>query len=160
MKLSIKASVCFGILFSQLWEMLSISDCDVGGCACACVCLCMWLSAYMCSCSFQLPQSSAAGQPGLPRLLPDQLQVAGWLPWVLHFCILQSISPVNSQQVTEWPLVKLSPLCFAGTERHELTPWKSFPSVFKFFNEAIKAKNSLVKPTPTRRSNRIKYEEF
>uniref|UniRef100_U3K359 ARB2 cotranscriptional regulator A n=1 Tax=Ficedula albicollis TaxID=59894 RepID=U3K359_FICAL len=47
-----------------------------------------------------------------------------------------------------------------STERHELTSWKSFPSVFKFFSEAMKAKNSLVKPTPTRRSNRIKYEEF
>ncbi|RMC17995.1 hypothetical protein DUI87_04871 [Hirundo rustica rustica] len=48
----------------------------------------------------------------------------------------------------------------SGTERHELTSWKSFPSIFKFFSEAVKAKNSLVKPTPTRRSNRIKYEEF
>lgn len=67
---------------------------------------------------------------------------------------------MSTKQVTERPLVKLSPLCFAGTERHELTSWKSFPSVFKFFSEAVKAKNSLVKPTPTRRSNRIKYEEF
>jgi len=58
------------------------------------------------------------------------------------------------------PLVTLSPLYFPGTERHELTSWKSFPSIFKFFNEAVEAKNSSVKPTPTRRSNRIKYEDL
>ncbi|KAK2532951.1 hypothetical protein Q9233_004964 [Columba guinea] len=51
-------------------------------------------------------------------------------------------------------------LMTACTERHELTSWKSFPSIFKFFSEAMEAKNSSVKPTPTRRSNRIKYEEL
>ncbi|XP_052632862.1 cotranscriptional regulator FAM172A isoform X8 [Harpia harpyja] len=64
------------------------------------------------------------------------------------------------------PSLAHSPLWFpalehcTGTERHELTSWKSFPSIFKFFSEAVEAKNSAVKPTPTRRSNRIKYEEL
>ncbi|XP_065518727.1 cotranscriptional regulator ARB2A isoform X2 [Lathamus discolor] len=52
------------------------------------------------------------------------------------------------------------PRVSSGTERHELTSWKSFPSIFKFFSEAMDAKNSSVKPAPTRRSNRIRYEEL
>ncbi|XP_062473492.1 cotranscriptional regulator FAM172A isoform X2 [Pezoporus occidentalis] len=52
------------------------------------------------------------------------------------------------------------PRVSSGTERHELTSWKSFPSIFKFFSKAMDAKNSSVKPAPTRRSNRIKYEEL
>ncbi|XP_014114589.1 PREDICTED: protein FAM172A isoform X1 [Pseudopodoces humilis] len=70
---------------------------------------------------------------------------------------------VSSSEPLDTSVESMLPDCprvSAGTERHELTSWKSFPSVFKFFGEAVKAKNSLVKPTPTRRSNRIKYEEF
>ncbi|XP_068031810.1 cotranscriptional regulator ARB2A isoform X2 [Anomalospiza imberbis] len=70
---------------------------------------------------------------------------------------------VSSSEPLDTSVESMLPDCprvSAGTERHELTSWKSFPSVFKFFSEAVKAKNSLVKPTPTRRSNRIKYEEF
>ncbi|KAM4708146.1 cotranscriptional regulator ARB2A [Discoglossus pictus] len=52
------------------------------------------------------------------------------------------------------------PRVSAGTERHELTSWKSFQSIFKFFNDALEAKNSKIKPAPTRRSNRIKQEEL
>ncbi|XP_040584966.1 cotranscriptional regulator FAM172A isoform X2 [Mesocricetus auratus] len=48
----------------------------------------------------------------------------------------------------------------AGTDRHELTSWKSFPSIFKFFAEASQAKSSSQKPTLTRRSHRIKHEEL
>lgn len=82
--------------------MLRISDCDVGGCACAymyvcarvfCMCVQLVLSAA--------PEVSSRTALTLPRLTPDQLQAAGCLPQVLHFCILQSIYPVNSQQVTE-----------------------------------------------------------
>ncbi|NWT55392.1 F172A protein, partial [Erythrocercus mccallii] len=70
---------------------------------------------------------------------------------------------VSSSEPLDTSVESMLPDCprvSAGTERHELTSWKSFPSVFKFFSEAVKAKNSLVKPTPTRRSNRIKYEEL
>uniref|UniRef100_A0A8D0PD77 Uncharacterized protein n=1 Tax=Sus scrofa TaxID=9823 RepID=A0A8D0PD77_PIG len=47
-----------------------------------------------------------------------------------------------------------------GTDRHELTSWKSFPSIFKFFTEASEAKTSSLKPALTRRSHRIKHEEL
>lgn len=48
----------------------------------------------------------------------------------------------------------------AGTDRHELTSWKSFPSIFKFFAEASEAKSSSQKPALTRRSHRIKHEDL
>ncbi|KAM9367594.1 cotranscriptional regulator ARB2A isoform 1-T1 [Phaethornis superciliosus] len=70
---------------------------------------------------------------------------------------------VSSSEPLDTSVESMLPDCprvSAGTERHELTSWKSFPSIFKFFNEAVEAKNSSVKPTPTRRSNRIKYEEL
>ncbi|XP_054434576.1 cotranscriptional regulator ARB2A isoform X3 [Pteronotus mesoamericanus] len=47
-----------------------------------------------------------------------------------------------------------------GTDRHELTSWKSFPSIFKFFAEASEAKTNSLKPALTRRSHRIKHEEL
>lgn len=57
------------------------------------------------------------------------------------------------------PLVTAS-VFLAGTDRHELTSWKSFPSIFKFFTEAAEAKTSSLKPALTRRSHRIKHEEL
>lgn len=54
-----------------------------------------------------------------------------------------------------------NPVCVsAGTDRHELTSWKSFPSIFKFFAEASEAKSSSQKPALARRSHRIKHEEL
>ncbi|KAK0685940.1 F172A regulator, partial [Pygoscelis papua] len=70
---------------------------------------------------------------------------------------------VSSSEPLDTSVESMLPDCprvSAGTSRHELTSWKSFPSIFKFFREAVEAKNSSVKPTPTRRSNRIKYEEL
>ncbi|XP_030049249.1 cotranscriptional regulator ARB2A isoform X3 [Microcaecilia unicolor] len=70
---------------------------------------------------------------------------------------------VSSSEPLDTSVESMLPDCprvSAGTERHELTSWKSFQSVFKFFSEALEAKNSRVTPTPTRRSNRIKHEEF
>ncbi|XP_019339008.1 cotranscriptional regulator FAM172A isoform X6 [Alligator mississippiensis] len=70
---------------------------------------------------------------------------------------------VSSSEPLDTSVESMLPDCprvSAGTERHELTSWKSFPSIFKFFSEAIEAKTSSVKPAPTRRSNRIRYEEF
>ncbi|CAM5114277.1 unnamed protein product [Eretmochelys imbricata] len=70
---------------------------------------------------------------------------------------------VSSSEPLDTSVESMLPDCprvSAGTERHELTSWKSFPSVFKFFSEASEAKNSSVKLAPTRRSNRIKYEEL
>ncbi|XP_048788020.1 cotranscriptional regulator FAM172A isoform X2 [Lagopus muta] len=70
---------------------------------------------------------------------------------------------VSSSEPLDTSVESMLPDCprvSAGTERHELTSWKSFPSIFKFFSEAVEAKNSSVKPAPMRRSNRIKYEEL
>ncbi|NXE79072.1 F172A protein, partial [Cochlearius cochlearius] len=70
---------------------------------------------------------------------------------------------VSSSEPLDTSVESMLPDCprvSAGTSRHELTSWKSFPSIFKFFSEAVEAKNSSVKPAPTRRSNRIKYEEL
>nr|XP_032658649.1 cotranscriptional regulator FAM172A isoform X4 [Chelonoidis abingdonii] len=70
---------------------------------------------------------------------------------------------VSSSEPLDTSVESMLPDCprvSAGTERHELTSWKSFPSIFKFFSEASEAKNSSVQPAPTRRSNRIKYEEL
>ncbi|XP_039401305.1 cotranscriptional regulator FAM172A isoform X1 [Mauremys reevesii] len=70
---------------------------------------------------------------------------------------------VSSSEPLDTSVESMLPDCprvSAGTERHELTSWKSFPSIFKFFSEASEAKNSSVKLAPTRRSNRIKYEEL
>ncbi|XP_030423262.1 cotranscriptional regulator FAM172A isoform X8 [Gopherus evgoodei] len=70
---------------------------------------------------------------------------------------------VSSSEPLDTSVESMLPDCprvSAGTERHELTSWKSLPSIFKFFSEASEAKNSSVKLAPTRRSNRIKYEEL
>ncbi|XP_069081490.1 cotranscriptional regulator ARB2A isoform X1 [Pleurodeles waltl] len=70
---------------------------------------------------------------------------------------------VSSSEPLDTSVESMLPDCprvSAGTERHELTSWKSFNSIFKFFTEALEAKNAKVTPTPTRRSNRIKHEEF
>uniref|UniRef100_A0A8D0L5P2 ARB2 cotranscriptional regulator A n=1 Tax=Sphenodon punctatus TaxID=8508 RepID=A0A8D0L5P2_SPHPU len=70
---------------------------------------------------------------------------------------------VSSSEPLDTSVESMLPDCprvSAGTERHELTSWQSFASVFKFFGEAVEAKHSSVKPAPTRRSNRLRYEEF
>nr|XP_033774749.1 cotranscriptional regulator FAM172A isoform X1 [Geotrypetes seraphini] len=69
---------------------------------------------------------------------------------------------VSSSEPLDTSVESMLPDCprvSAGTERHELTSWKSFHSIFKFFSEALDAKNRVT-PTPTRRSNRIKHEEL
>uniref|UniRef100_A0A3B3D8E1 ARB2 cotranscriptional regulator A n=1 Tax=Oryzias melastigma TaxID=30732 RepID=A0A3B3D8E1_ORYME len=50
---------------------------------------------------------------------------------------------VSSPEPLDTPLDSMLPDCprlSAGTERHELTSWMSFRSIFKFFSEALKAK--------------------
>ena len=52
----------------------------------------------------------------------------------------------------------------SGTERHELTSWRSFHSIFKFFADALEAQeNSDQQPSTTvttRSANRIKHDEI
>lgn len=70
---------------------------------------------------------------------------------------------VSSSEPLDTSVESMLPDCprvSAGTDRHELTSWKSFPSIFKFFAEASEAKSSSQKPTLTRRSHRIKHEEL
>ncbi|XP_074138201.1 cotranscriptional regulator ARB2A isoform X7 [Sminthopsis crassicaudata] len=70
---------------------------------------------------------------------------------------------VSSSEPLDTSVESMLPDCprvSAGTERHELTSWKSLPSIFKFFTEASEAKNSSLKAALTRRSHRIKHEEI
>nr|XP_048280078.1 cotranscriptional regulator FAM172A isoform X5 [Myodes glareolus] len=70
---------------------------------------------------------------------------------------------VSSSEPLDTSVESMLPDCprvSAGTDRHELTSWKSFPSIFKFFAEASEARSSSQKPTLTRRSHRIKHEEL
>ncbi|XP_051849667.1 cotranscriptional regulator FAM172A isoform X6 [Antechinus flavipes] len=70
---------------------------------------------------------------------------------------------VSSSEPLDTSVESMLPDCprvSAGTERHELTSWKSLPSIFKFFTEASEAKNSSPKAALTRRSHRIKHEEI
>uniref|UniRef100_A0A8B9WTH6 ARB2 cotranscriptional regulator A n=1 Tax=Bos mutus grunniens TaxID=30521 RepID=A0A8B9WTH6_BOSMU len=70
---------------------------------------------------------------------------------------------VSSSEPLDTSVESMLPDCprvSAGTDRHELTSWKSFPSIFKFFTEASEAKSSSLKPALTRRSHRIKHEEL
>ncbi|XP_032131066.1 cotranscriptional regulator FAM172A isoform X4 [Cebus imitator] len=70
---------------------------------------------------------------------------------------------VSSSEPLDTSVESMLPDCprvSAGTDRHELTSWKSFPSIFKFFTEASEAKTSSLKPAVTRRSHRLKHEEL
>ncbi|XP_060091677.1 cotranscriptional regulator FAM172A isoform X4 [Heteronotia binoei] len=70
---------------------------------------------------------------------------------------------VSSSEPLDTSVESMLPDCprvSAGTERHELTSWKSFPSIFRFLGEALEAKQSSGKGVPTRRSQRIRYEEL
>ncbi|XP_032332063.1 cotranscriptional regulator FAM172A isoform X4 [Camelus ferus] len=70
---------------------------------------------------------------------------------------------VSSSEPLDTSVESMLPDCprvSAGTDRHELTSWKSFPSIFKFFTEASEAKTNSLKPALTRRSHRVKHEEL
>lgn len=70
---------------------------------------------------------------------------------------------VSSSEPLDTSVESMLPDCprvSAGTDRHELTSWKSLPSIFKFFAEASEARSSSQKPALTRRSHRIKHEEL
>ncbi|XP_063101412.1 cotranscriptional regulator ARB2A isoform X4 [Cavia porcellus] len=70
---------------------------------------------------------------------------------------------VSSSEPLDTSVESMLPDCprvSAGTDRHELTSWKSFPSIFKFFAEAAEARSSAAKPAATRRSQRTQPEEL
>uniref|UniRef100_A0A3B3SNT4 ARB2 cotranscriptional regulator A n=1 Tax=Paramormyrops kingsleyae TaxID=1676925 RepID=A0A3B3SNT4_9TELE len=84
------------------------------------------------------------------------------LEWMQEHCC----NWVSSTEPLDTPLETMLPDCpriSAGTERHELTSWRSFHSIFKFFTATLEAQNSDTKPSTsvtTRSSNRNKHEEF
>lgn len=55
-----------------------------------------------------------------------------------------SLPEAFSKEIANPPLFSCCCLCpfllCAGTERHELTSWKSFDSIFRFFGEALESK--------------------
>ncbi|XP_060617768.2 cotranscriptional regulator ARB2A isoform X5 [Anolis sagrei] len=95
---------------------------------------------------------------------------------------------VSSSEPLDTSVESMLPDCprvSAGTERHELTSWKSHASIYRFFREALEAKtsggsgsnnnnsnsgsnnnnnsggnDSLGKAEPPRRSQRIRYEDL
>ncbi|XP_073443749.1 cotranscriptional regulator ARB2A isoform X4 [Dendrobates tinctorius] len=81
----------------------------------------------------------------------------------LAFVELNCCNWVSSSEPLDTPVESMLPDCprvSAGTERHELTSWKSFSSIFKFFTDALEAKKTKTPTVPTRRSIRIKSEEL
>uniref|UniRef100_W5M0J2 ARB2 cotranscriptional regulator A n=1 Tax=Lepisosteus oculatus TaxID=7918 RepID=W5M0J2_LEPOC len=84
------------------------------------------------------------------------------LEWMQEHCC----NWVSSAEPLDTPVETMLPDCprvSAGTERHELTSWKSFHSIFKFLSAALEGQNWDAKPTTTvttRSSNRIKHEEI
>ncbi|KAG7481308.1 hypothetical protein MATL_G00065300 [Megalops atlanticus] len=84
------------------------------------------------------------------------------LEWMQERCC----NWVSSAEPLDTPVETMLPDCprvSAGTERHELTSWKSFHSIFKFFDDSLLAQDCDAKPSATvttRSSNRNKHEEF
>lgn len=75
---------------------------------------------------------------------------------------------VSSPEPLDTPMEPMLPDCprvSAGTEKHELTSWKSFNSIFKFFGEALEAEVLEEEEEPantvtTRSSLRIKHDDL
>ncbi|KAJ8414937.1 hypothetical protein AAFF_G00024600 [Aldrovandia affinis] len=84
------------------------------------------------------------------------------LDWMQERCC----NWVSSAEPLDTPVETMLPDCprvSAGTERHELTSWRSFHSIFKFFDDSLQAQDIDTKPSATvttRSSNRIKHDEF
>ncbi|GCC27590.1 hypothetical protein chiPu_0006015 [Chiloscyllium punctatum] len=84
------------------------------------------------------------------------------LDWMQEHCR----NWVSSSEPLDTPVEFMLPDCprvSAGTERHELTSWKSFTSIFKYFTQALEAQNTEIKSkttVTTRSSHRKKSEEL
>ncbi|XP_062371682.1 cotranscriptional regulator FAM172A homolog [Sardina pilchardus] len=85
------------------------------------------------------------------------------LEWLQERCC----NWVSSSEPLDTLVESMLPDCprvSAGTERHELTSWKSFHSIFKFFADALEAQESSdLQPSTTvttRSANRIKHDEI
>ncbi|XP_076145169.1 cotranscriptional regulator ARB2A homolog [Alosa pseudoharengus] len=85
------------------------------------------------------------------------------LEWLQERCC----NWVSSSEPLDTLVESMLPDCprvSAGTERHELTSWRSFHSIFKFFADALEAQESSdLQPSTTvttRSANRIKHDEI
>uniref|UniRef100_A0A671SES5 Family with sequence similarity 172 member A n=1 Tax=Sinocyclocheilus anshuiensis TaxID=1608454 RepID=A0A671SES5_9TELE len=80
---------------------------------------------------------------------------------VLCHCCNWVLSPEPLDTLVD-PMLNDCPRVSAGTEKHELTSWKSFHSIFKFFSDALKdhEDESSSSPVTTRSSHRIKNEDL
>ncbi|XP_041041594.1 cotranscriptional regulator FAM172A homolog isoform X4 [Carcharodon carcharias] len=84
------------------------------------------------------------------------------LDWMQEHCR----NWVSSSEPLDTPVEFMLPDCprvSAGTERHELTSWKSFHSIFKYFTQALEAQNTEAKSkstVTTRSSYRKKSEDL
>ncbi|XP_047238446.1 cotranscriptional regulator FAM172A homolog isoform X2 [Girardinichthys multiradiatus] len=63
----------------------------------------------------------------------------GTQDWMQQYCCNWVSSPEPLDTELE-PMLPDCPRVSAGTERHELTSWMSFESIFRFFSEVLKAK--------------------
>ncbi|XP_030637734.1 cotranscriptional regulator ARB2A homolog isoform X1 [Chanos chanos] len=83
------------------------------------------------------------------------------LDWMQERCC----NWVSSSDPLDTPLDNMLPDCprvSAGTEKHELTSWRSFNSIFHFFSELLEGQESEDKPSTTmttRSANRAKQHE-
>uniref|UniRef100_A0AAY4AFC6 Arb2 domain-containing protein n=1 Tax=Denticeps clupeoides TaxID=299321 RepID=A0AAY4AFC6_9TELE len=85
------------------------------------------------------------------------------LEWLQEHCC----NWVSSSESLDTPVETMLPDCprySAGTELHELTSWRSFDSIFKFFSNALAAQDeSDDQPSTTvttRSSNRVRPDEL
>lgn len=85
------------------------------------------------------------------------------LEWLQEHCC----NWVSSSEPLDTLVESMLPDCprvSAGTERHELTSWRSFHSIFKFFDEALETRQTSDQQphttVTTRSANRIKQDEI
>ncbi|XP_051512550.1 cotranscriptional regulator FAM172A homolog isoform X1 [Myxocyprinus asiaticus] len=81
--------------------------------------------------------------------------------WLREHCCNWVSSPEPLDTLVD-PMLTDCPRVSAGTEKHELTSWRSFHSIFKFFCNALKDHEDETSSSPvtTRSSHRMKNEDL
>ncbi|XP_010783327.1 protein FAM172A-like [Notothenia coriiceps] len=85
----------------------------------------------------------------------------GTQDWMQQHCCNWVSSPEPVDTLLD-PMLRDCPRVSAGTERHELTSWMSFDSIFRFFNKSLETKEDEeaeeTSNTVTTRSSSLKYK--
>lgn len=85
----------------------------------------------------------------------------GTQDWMQQHCCNWVSSPEPVDTLLD-PILRDCPRVSAGTERHELTSWMSFDSIFRFFNKSLETKEDEeaeeTSNTVTTRSSSLKYK--